>query len=157
MEVRRASPDDAAPLAALLARFFAEEGFAASAEELRERAGTFLAQEANAAFLARDDGIPVGAATVTTVFGFETGRQAEIEDLYMLPDRRRRGVARALVDAALAWCRARGCADVEVVVTPDGEARHGLGQWYRSLGFADTGRRIFQQRLSAGGGGAGRR
>jgi aminoglycoside 6'-N-acetyltransferase I len=143
VQTRRTTPSDAEALASLLARFFAEEGFAASPEEIRERAGTFLAEAANAAFLAWEGGWAVGAATVTTCFGFETGRQAEIEDLYVLPESRHRGVARALIAAALAWCRERGCADVEVVVTPDGESRHGLGAWYRSLGFADTGRRIF--------------
>jgi len=147
MEIHRASPGDAEALAGLLARFFAEEGFAASAAEIRERADAFLAEQANAAFLAVEDGLPVGTATVTTVFGFETGRQAEIEDLYVLPDRRRRRVARELIEAALAWCRERGCTDVEVVVTPEGEARHGLSAWYRSLGFTKTGRRILQRRL----------
>ncbi|OFW53694.1 MAG: hypothetical protein A2V75_08225 [Actinobacteria bacterium RBG_16_70_17] len=147
MEIRRALPADADPLATLLARFLAEEGFAASAAEIRERADVFLAEAANAAFLAFEDGTPAGAATVTTGFGFETGRQAEIEDLYVLPDRRRRGVARGLIDAALAWCRERGCADVEVVVTPEGDARHGLGARYRGLGFDETGRRILSRRL----------
>jgi GNAT superfamily N-acetyltransferase len=147
MEVRRALPGDAHALAGLLARFFAEEGFGASAAEVRERADVFLAEPANTAFLAMEGGLLIGAATVTTCFGFETGRQAEIEDLYVLPERRRRGVARALVEAVLAWCRARGCTDVEVVVTSEGDARHGLDAWYRSLGFADTGRRIHQQRL----------
>jgi GNAT superfamily N-acetyltransferase len=147
VEIRRARPADVEPLAALLARFFAEEGFAASAVEIRARTDVFLAEAANAAFLAIEDGTPAGVATVTTGFGFETGRQAEIEDLYVLPDRRRRGVARGLIDAALAWCRQWGCADVEVVVTPEGDARHGLGAWYRGLGFAETGRRILQLRL----------
>ena len=142
MEIRRAEPGDADALAALLTRFFAEEGFAASAAEIRARAEVFLAEAANAAFLAFEDGTPSGVATVTTGFGFETGRQAEIEDLYVLPDRRRRGAARGLIAAALAWCRARGCIDVEVVVTPEGDARHGLGGWYRGLGFTETGRRI---------------
>jgi len=147
MEIRRAAPGDAPVLAALLARFFAEEGFATSAGEIRRRADTFLAEAANAAFLALEGETPIGTATVTTGFGFETGRQAEIEDLYVLPDRRRQGVARALIGAALSWCRDRGCADVEVVVTPEGDASHGLGAWYRSLGFADTGRRIHQMLL----------
>jgi aminoglycoside 6'-N-acetyltransferase I len=147
VEIRLALPVDAEPLATLLARFFTEEGFAASAAEIRARADAFLAEAANAAFLAVEDGIPVGAATVTTCFGFETGRQAEIEDLYVLPDGRHRGTARGLINAAVAWCRERGCTDVEVVVTPEGDARHGLGAWYRGLGFAETGRRILSRRL----------
>jgi len=146
MEISRARPEDADALAALLARFFAEKGFAASPDEIRRRADVFLVEQANAAFLAVEGGLPVGTATVTTVFGFETGRQAEIEDLYVLPGWRSRGVGKALVEAARGWCREHGCTDVEVVVTPEGEARHGLGTWYRSLGFAETGRRILHLR-----------
>lgn len=70
-----------------------------------------------------------------------------MEDIFVLPDHRRRGGARSLVAAALAWCRERECADVEIVITPEGEARHSLGAWYLSLGFTDSGRRIFQQVL----------
>lgn len=147
MEIRHASREEAGILSALLSHFFAEEGFVASAEEIRERAAVFMTEAANAAFLAVENGVPVGVATVTTGFGFETGRRAEIEDLYVLPDRRRQGVARGLIGAALAWCRERECTDVEVVVTPEGDVRHGLGTWYRGLGFTETGRRILHLRL----------
>lgn len=145
MEIRPTAPEEAAALAALLARFFAEEGFAASPAEITQRAGVFLAEPANAAFLAWVGGDAVGAATVTTGFGFEAGRYAEIEDLYVLPGHRRRGVARALIAASQTWCRERGCSHLEVVVTPEGDDRHGLGEWYRALGFAETGRRILQK------------
>ena len=147
MEISRAGPGDAGTLAALVARFFAEEGFDASPDEIRRRAAIFLVEPANAAFLAWEGGVARGVATATSGFGFESGRYAEIEDLYVLPDRRRRGVARALIGAALAWCRERGCTEVEIVVTPDGDARHRLGAWYRGLGFTETGRRILQMRL----------
>jgi GNAT superfamily N-acetyltransferase len=147
MTVRRAGPDDAAVVADLVSRFFAEEGFATTPAQVAERAETFLGDDSNAAFLFEREGAAVGVATVTTVFGFETGRYAEIEDLYVLPVYRGRGVGRDLVEAAVAWSAERGCADVEVVVTPAGEGRHGLGGWYRLLGFADSGRRIMQREL----------
>ena len=73
MEIRRALPADAGPLAALLTRFFAEEGFAVSAAEIRERADVFLAEAANAAFLAFEEGTPAGAATLTHGLRLETG------------------------------------------------------------------------------------
>jgi len=147
MTVRRAEADDAAAVSDLVARFFAEEGFAASAGEVKARASTFLAEPANAAFLYERDGVAVGVATATTVFGFETGRYGEIEDLYVLPVYRGRGVGRELIDAAVRWCRERGCRHVEVVVTPGAEIRHGLTGWYRSLGFVETGRTILQRDL----------
>jgi GNAT superfamily N-acetyltransferase len=72
----------------------------------------------------------------------EWGRMAEIGDLYILPAFRRRGIARALIEAALGWSRNHGCSAVEVVITPDGEASHDLSGFYRRLGFAETGRTI---------------
>ena len=63
--------------------------------------------------LARDEGAPVGMCSLTT--GFSTYRASPfglVDDLYVDPARRRSGVARALVDAALAEARSRGCRSV---------------------------------------------
>lgn len=60
--------------------------------------------------------------------------RAEITDLGVRAEARRRGIGRALVDAALDWVRERGVARVEVRVAaqnPEGQA------FWRALGFAD--------------------
>lgn len=145
--IRQARRGDAETVASLVARFFAEEGFATPSADVAVRAERFLAEPANAAFLAFVGDTAVGVATVTTAFGFETGAYAELEDLYVLPDHRGRGLATGLIEAVARWCEARGCSDVEVVVTPEGDDARGLGAWYRSLGFDDTGRRILELRL----------
>ncbi len=147
MEIRHAGTEDAALVGELIGRFLAEEGFDTPPDEARSRSSRFLAEPANAAFLAVADDRAIGVATVTSVFNFESGGIAEVEDLYVVPEWRRRGVARALVEAALAWCREHDCRDVEVVITPEGEARHELAGWYRSLGFVDTGRSIFRREV----------
>lgn len=148
--IRRASPEDAPVLAGIITRFFAEEGFPGGPAELLGKAARFLAEPANAAFLAGEGGEVVGVATVTTTFGFEVGRYAEIEDLYVAPAHRSSGVASDLVKAAIAWCRSRDCSIVEVVVTPDGEQRHDLTGWYLRRGFSDGGRRILWHFLDGG-------
>jgi GNAT superfamily N-acetyltransferase len=142
MEVRQATLADVDDVVALISRFFVEEGFEGSAEVIRGRAPTFLSTPANAAFLGCVDDQAVGVATLTTAFGFESGAYAEIEDLYVAPPWRRAGLGRALVEACLRECRNRRITDIEVVVTPEGDARHDLGAWYRALGFRDTGRAI---------------
>jgi hypothetical protein len=38
------------------------------------------------------------------------------------------------------WCHAQGCSAVSVTITTAGERRHGLGQFYARLGFAQSGR-----------------
>jgi ribosomal protein S18 acetylase RimI-like enzyme len=72
----------------------------------------------------------------------ETGR-AEITELYVRDADRRRGVGRALVDAALDWVRGRGIERVEVRVA----ARNAEGQaFWRELGFGDL-MDVLQRRL----------
>lgn len=69
--------------------------------------------------------------------------RAEIDDLAVRPERRRRGVGRALVDAARAWAKSRGAERLLVRVAvhnPEGQA------FWRALGwegFVD----ILQRRL----------
>ena len=77
--------------------------------------------------------------TVTTMLYAEWGRMAVIGDLYVLPEHRGCGIARALVEAAVTWSRGQGCSAVEVVMTPEGEASHRLSRFYKALGFAETG------------------
>ena len=63
----------------------------------------------------------------------ETAR-AEITDVGVRPDARRQGIARRLVEAALAWVRAAGVARVEIQVAlhnPEAQA------FWRALGFDD--------------------
>lgn len=63
----------------------------------------------------------------------EPGR-AEITDLYVIPARRRQGLARELLARALDWARARGIEQVEVRVAsanPEGQA------FWRASGFGD--------------------
>ncbi len=92
-----------------------------------------------AAAAAKEDSV-VGIVTVTTMLYVEWGRLGEIGDLYVLPEERGRGVARALVQAAIAWCSSLGCSAVGVTITPQGEAAHNLSRFYAKFGFAPTGR-----------------
>ncbi|MCJ7726731.1 MAG: GNAT family N-acetyltransferase [Acidimicrobiia bacterium] len=153
--IRRAAVADARDLGEIVARFFAEEGFPGEPADLLDKAGRFLSEPANAAFLATDGEEVVGVATITTTFGFEVGRYAELEDLYVVPTHRSAGLASDLVEAAVAWCRSRECSIVEVVVTPDGELRHHLTAWYLRRGFSDEGRHILWRRLADGPAGSG--
>jgi ribosomal protein S18 acetylase RimI-like enzyme len=94
-----------------------------------------LRDAACAAWIAERDRRAVGFCAVrveTAPPGIGESARALITELYVRPDARRRGVGRALVDAALAWARERGAARVEVRVA----ARNETGQsFWRSLGF----------------------
>lgn len=141
MEVRMARPEDAESVARLVARFFADEGFATTPAVVAERAPTFLGHAGNVAFLALDGEVAIGISTVSSRFGFESGRLAEIEDLYVVPERRSQGVATTLLGEAMLWCRLQGFDAIEVIVTPEDPLRkERLIGWYGRLGFVDTGR-----------------
>lgn len=103
-----------------------------------------LTSESSAVFLARWGEEAQGVATVTTSVGVEYGCAAEIDDLYVLPQARGRGVASALIEAVCAWCRERGCTTILVTVTPEGEAAHGLMGFYQRRGFVHMGRVILE-------------
>jgi ribosomal protein S18 acetylase RimI-like enzyme len=60
---------------------------------------------------------------------------ARIEALYISPEHRRKGFARALLDQAAAWCRYNGGRFVRLDVTASNEAALTL---YESHGFTVT-------------------
>jgi GNAT superfamily N-acetyltransferase len=73
----------------------------------------------------------------------EETRRAEICDVGVRAMARRRGIGRALVDAALGWTRDRGVARIEVRVV----AGNAEGQaFWRGLGFGDL-MDVLQRRL----------
>jgi GNAT superfamily N-acetyltransferase len=125
----------------LLCRFFDEEDFDTPPPRIAENFDRMLADPSCWCAPARDGEITQGLITVSTVLYVEWGRLGEIGDLYVLPEHRGHGLARRLVERAKIWCRAQGCSAVSVTITPVGERRHRLSQFYASLGFEQTGRK----------------
>ena len=124
----------------LLVRFFREEGFVTPRSRIAENFDRMLADPFCWCALATDDEIAQAVFAVSTVLYVEWGRLGEIGDLYVLPERRRNGLARCLVEHAKAWCRALGCSAFSVTITPAGERRHRLGHFYAGLGFVPSDR-----------------
>jgi GNAT superfamily N-acetyltransferase len=124
----------------LLARFFREEGFATPRSRIAENFDRMLADPFCWSALATDGETAQAVITVSTVLYVEWGRVGEIGDLYVLPERRRNGVARRLIEHAKAWCRTQGCSAVSVTITPAGERRHRLSHFYARLGFTQSDR-----------------
>ncbi len=86
-------------------------------------------------FFAEHHLIPVGMAVCFT--GFSTFRSEElinIHDLIVLPDYRRRGIGRALINEIEAHARHRRCCKMTLEVREDNPKAQGL---YRSVGFGE--------------------
>jgi len=79
-------------------------------------------------YVAEQDGSVVGFATWA-----EAGGIIELEDLFVDPGWRRRGIAAALVGRIVEVLRARGVGFLEVTANP-----HAL-EFYRAAGFVDCG------------------
>jgi ribosomal protein S18 acetylase RimI-like enzyme len=79
-------------------------------------------------YVAEEDGAVVGFASWA-----ETDGTTELEDLFVDPDYKRRGIGTALVMRIAEILRARGVARLEVTANPDA-----LG-FYRAAGFTDCG------------------
>lgn len=121
VHVRPLAPGDDAAAADLSARVF-EEGW--SAEELaRERARSIAR-----VLVAEKEGLLLGYVVAWVV-----DDEAEILTIAVDPDARRRGVGRALVEAALS-----GCARASLEVREGNRAARAL---YEGFGFAEVGRR----------------
>jgi aminoglycoside 6'-N-acetyltransferase I len=95
--------------------------------------------------LARDrDGRAVGLAEAALrrdyVNGTDHSPVAFLEGVFVVPDARRRGVARALVAWVECWGRDRGCRELASDALLDNGASHAM---HRALGFAETERVVF--------------
>lgn len=62
---------------------------------------------------------------------YANGPTAELIELMVIQSRRKRGIGRVLVEAAIAWAKERGCIEVNV---PTRRA----GDYYVKLGFEET-------------------
>ena len=136
----------------LLRRFFAEEGFAIAPSRQRAGLGAMLDDQRSAVMLALggdgDGDEVVGIATASWRQSVEHSRVAQIAELYVAPEARRRGIATALVEAVAGWARAQGCSTLVVAVGPDGELSHGVAGFFTQRGFDDEYRELLALALS---------
>lgn len=106
------------------------------APEVRHRLATALRSEPHAVVLLALDGTrPVGAAVCFRGFSTFSARPLlNVHDLAVLPDCRRLGIGRALLEAAEARARALGCCKLTLEVRRDNDPARAL---YRRSGFGD--------------------
>ncbi|HUJ87726.1 MAG TPA: GNAT family N-acetyltransferase [Burkholderiales bacterium] len=130
--------EDVPCLADLLGLLFAQEAEFAPDREKQRRALRTIISDASLGrvYVARDGADPVAMAsllyTVSTAAG---GKAAWLEDMVVRPDRRGRGIGRALLEHVAVQARADGVLRITLLTDPDNERAHAL---YRSLGFESS-------------------
>lgn len=108
----------------------------------REEVERLLNDPNQAAFVAELAGELVGFVEVSLcpyAEGCRTRPVGYLEGWYVAPGWRRRGIGRALAEAAEAWARAKGCREM----TSDAELGNPLGQEaHRRLGYEEVARLV---------------
>lgn len=139
--LRAAGIEDLSELLRLTREFYDEDGFATSDDDLERNFRALLASPENAyVCLAVVDRSCVGFALTTSGMILESGVVAELQDLYVMPAYRRRGIGDALIWDAVEWATEHGASMLEVVVAPNGRDVSRLVAYYDRLGFRDEGR-----------------
>jgi GNAT superfamily N-acetyltransferase len=146
IEVRKAGRHDARAAGRLLAAQLEEHAVPVDAAGI-ERAVELCLQETAQLLVALDDGEPVGVCVSNPVVSAEHGGLSIwIEDLYVAPRARRRGVARALLAHVLREARGAGARAVELEVE---QGHHAARALYQGLGFRQNQRTPFVLELGA--------
>lgn len=146
--IRRGRERDVPALLPMMAAYYAQDGYpfdeatagaALAALAADERLGWLWVLERT--------GRPAGYLAVTLGFSLEYGgRDAFVDELYLAPEARGRGLGRALLRRAERACRAAGVRALHLEVEPGRRAAQAL---YRKAGFVDQGRRLMTRRLTA--------
>jgi ribosomal protein S18 acetylase RimI-like enzyme len=110
-----------------------------------EQLARIVDDPATTLFLAEDDGRIVGSLTLAA-FEIPTGRRAWIEDVVTDSAARGKGVASALVDAAVAHAAEFGARTVDLTSRPDREDANRL---YTKLGFDVRQTNVYRRTLEA--------
>lgn len=115
MIIRKISPRTAASVLPLIEAQYRDHGIAMKGAPLRNALRTLLG--GHGFVLAALDPRPIGVAVVSWEWSLErAGRQAWLEELYVVPARRGQGVGRALLLKAIAGSQEARCVSMELEV-----------------------------------------
>ena len=139
--VDRAGPLDRLEVERLVAAYHASEGVTPRAPRIAWAVEQGLSGRFPGVLLvARDAGSTVGVALAVYQPSAELGRVLQVNDFYVEPAHRRKGVGRALASRLLEEAAAMQIDLVTLEVLPGNE---GAAALWRSLGFSPTGREIY--------------
>jgi ribosomal protein S18 acetylase RimI-like enzyme len=137
--VRLATLTDIDTLVRLMRQFYGEADFSLN-EQGAERAFETLLDDSRLGqvWMIEDDGHAAGFVVLTVGFSMEYGGlRGFVDDFYVAPQYRRRGLGHTALEEVKRACRRRGVRALLVETGPENDAALSA---YRSVGFEDTGR-----------------
>jgi GNAT superfamily N-acetyltransferase len=143
--IRPATDGDVERLVALMETFYRDDGDPFAPAEARAAFAALVAEPSwGRVWVAANGGGIVGYAVLTFGFSMEFGgRDAFIDDLYVVASHRGRGTGRALLEACERTCRDVGVRALHLEV----RASNPAAALYRRLGFRDHEHRLMTKRL----------
>jgi ribosomal protein S18 acetylase RimI-like enzyme len=146
----RAASEADIPLLIRLVRALADEDGSTTFDPDRTQAAIhqLLADPSlGEAWIIERGGDVAGYLVITWGFSLEFhGRDAFVDELYLLPALRGQGIGRLAIEHAAERCRTRGIGAVHLEVDPENERAISL---YRRSGFVQRGYRLMSRRLTS--------
>lgn len=134
LSIRRAGPDDAPVVARLLHDFNTEfDDPSPGVEFLTDRVAELLGDAEIAVFLAGEGADGLAVVRLRPAL-WSAGLEAYLEELYVVPKLRGRGIGRALLDAVVEFARESGADRIDLGTSEDDTAARAL---YESAGFTN--------------------
>jgi ribosomal protein S18 acetylase RimI-like enzyme len=146
--IRPATADDVRALVELMTEFYAEAGLPLSSARATRAFQALLADpQLGAIWLAEEAAAAVGYVVLTLGFCMDAGGlRGFIDDLYVRPRSRRRGVGAALLAAVRSACAKRGVRALHVEVGPENLTARGL---YERSGYMNSGHQLLSLQLAS--------
>jgi GNAT superfamily N-acetyltransferase len=143
----RASSVDIGVIVGLMREFYAEAGYSLDEDWASSSLSALLGDPSRGMiWIVRVDNVPAGHVVLTFRHGMEFGGlDAFIDDLFVRPRHRRRGLGKALLAELFDECRRRGALAVHVETGAGNAAARAL---YASHGMVDRKRILLTARLT---------
>ena len=138
MQVRPATPQDASAWLIMRLALWPEESASSHTSEVESYFAGRLREPLEVLLALDDSGSSIGFAELSIrpyAVGCDRDRVGYLVGWFVVPVARRRGVGRALVQAAEQWARGRGCSEFASDALLDNDVSAAA---HRALGFTET-------------------
>jgi len=146
-----AMPGDVERLLELMREYYAHDGLAFDAERARASALELLGSDRHGrAWLVSAEGVLAGYIVLTFGYSLEFhGRDAIVDELYLRPRFRRRGLGGAALAFAAEYCERHQIRSLHLLVERD---NHAARAFYPTQGFHSRGQTLFTRMVGADSG-----